>query len=259
MTTICNFIQFYESIIWHYLTDVFSYKLKGSELGITNDLIYRIVKFYNGRPLNCEVFAFNEKVNEKVRGADIDLFIEINNSGNYYHFMLQAKIMNYTGRYYDIENWSIDSQYDRLIYHANIEKAFPLYLLYNGRTVNSNITNNNDLGLSIVNANEIRRIKIRQINLPITPRITFNQLINHGMRNFHVLFCDIPDEYIPTRTVKATEIFKGYPYIKIDQNNDLDTTVEFDNEDLNDNNAINIIKDRHLAQYRIIINSTEKI
>ena len=89
----------YEASLWDYLSDVFSFSSKASELGVTDDLIYRIVRFYSGRPAGCEVYAFNEDVNEFVRGADIDLFIEDNGSGRYFHFMLQAKIMNYTGRY----------------------------------------------------------------------------------------------------------------------------------------------------------------
>lgn len=256
MTTICSFIQMYETGLWTYLSDVFSYRLTSSELGITNDLIYKIVKFYNGRPRNCEVYAFSDKVYEYRRGADIDLFIEDNGSGNYYFYMLQAKTMDYRGRYLDIKPWSRRAQYYKIIRNAKIENALPLYLLYNGLTTNSN-SGNSSFGLSIVPATSVKGFRLRQRPLPRIPSITFNDLHNLNMNPFHVLFCNPPERYTLHGTISRNNIYSIYPYRRITQDieqKSTDSDLNL-NEDNNISNARDNIRERNLALYRVIINS----
>jgi hypothetical protein len=261
MTLICNFIQLYETIVWNYLSDVFRYSLKSSELGITNDLVYRIVSFYGRfQPQYCEVYIFNERIHENRRGADIDLFIEDNGSGNFHFFMLQAKIMNYKGRYKDIRNWSPHAQFNTLINSASTEGAYPLYLLYNGKTGNSNIGNTN-WGLSIVEASQIRNLRLSQSTSTRIPRVTFNQLHSRGMNPFNVLFCNLPSKY-KLSSIPGKNIYKGYPYVQINRTPDQNLSEkgeEESNEDKHiDVEGLKIIKDKNLALFRIII-KTEKI
>ncbi|HMQ70414.1 MAG TPA: hypothetical protein PKA90_15600 [Ignavibacteria bacterium] len=253
-------MQIYEQYIWYYLSDVFRYGLKGSELGITNDLIYRIVSFYGGRSPSCEVYAFNENVHENIRGADIDLFIEDNGSGNYYFYMLQAKILNSRGRYLDIAPWSSRSQYGLLIRNARIENATPLYLLYNGYSDNSNL-GSPLFGLSIINANIIRIIRVRQRVLITKPKLTFNQLHPHNMNPFHILFCETPIPYRVQNTISGRDIYRGYPYIRINTNNEPEPSNTENDEGNNDNNrnAISIINSNHLAPFRIIVQNDRTI
>lgn len=262
MTAICGFIEMYESAVWRYLSRVFSYSLKGSELGFTNDLIFRITEFYNGYPLSCEVYSFHA-LNEPVRGADIDLFIQ--NGGLYYHFMIQSKIMNFIGVYYDIERYipanHAQTQYNKLISNSTAEGAFPLYLFYNGKTQNSTL-GNVQLGCSIVDANIVQNFRIAQHTAtPNARRIrrpTFNDF-HPNMKPLHYLFCDdcSTDFKLPDGK-KYEDIYKGYPYKKILSVPEENTKVILEDKDELNEEEKNIIETKHLAPIRIIIKEENK-
>src|SRR5690554_3066452 len=135
MTKYCLITHCLSQRIWNYMSDVFSYKLKVSEIGITNHLIFEITKNHTGFGSACEVYCYHAK-NEKQRGADVDLFIQ-NTDGTYQHYMLQAKVMDFRGYYNDISKWNPNAQFLTLIKKAKKEKALALYLLYNGLTSKS--------------------------------------------------------------------------------------------------------------------------
>lgn len=257
MTAICSHIKAYEKLIWNYLSDIFKYNLKSSEIGITNDVIYRIVKFYGGRPNGCEVYAFNA-FKEIVRGADIDLFIKSSN-GMYTYYKLQAKLMNYRGKYIEISKWGSNAQFHTLINSAGIESAYPLYLLYNGLTLNSRLGQSNKCGLTIIDARKIRDYRYDQHFLGKNPTVkilTYDILHTLVMKPFHVLFCE--DEYgFPMPAVKReSDIFKAFPYKRIDTS-EIGREPEVVETDEPNEDAIVIIKERNLAPIRIIINSRE--
>lgn len=258
MTHICPYIRYYERGTWNYLSRVFGYNLKASELGFTNDLVFRITDFYNTLPNPCEVYIINEGVNEAVRGADMDLLIEDGNTGGYDHFMLQAKMMDFNGRYYDIKRWSRNAQFYKIIRNATLEGAVPLYLFYNGLTPNSNL---GDIhwGLSIINANEIRKIRLAQRHLLRAPLITFNQLHTLNLRKFNVLFCTIPEDFKKkSKPKKKDQIYTGYPYTKIDlysKNFRRNKKREREISKEESQEISNIVKEKRLAPVRIIINS----
>ncbi|MBL0049673.1 MAG: hypothetical protein IPP32_16440 [Bacteroidetes bacterium] len=192
-------------------------------------------------------------MNESIRGADIDLFIEDNGTGRYHFFMLQAKIMNYEGKYKDIKNWSVNAQFYKLLRASNSEGAFPLYLLYNGGSVNSNL-GNSQFGLSIVEATVIRNIRVSQRRNWRNPLITFNQLQAFNMKPFHVLFCQIPKEYKLPETIDGNAIYKGYPYINKGEGIEKEERKsEF--EEKKDSDSIMIIKSKNLAPFRIVLKS----
>lgn len=257
MTVICPYIEWYEEQIWEYLSRVFSFRLKASELGITNDLIYRITEFYNGRPANCEVYSFNDNVFEATRGADIDLFIEDNGTGNYHFYMLQSKIMNFEGKYRGIKTWSPIAQYIKLVRSALNEGALPLYLLYNGDTANSTNANAN-WGLSIIEASQVRNLRLAQRMWVQAPLITFNQLHQLNMRPFHVLFCDLPIGYNLPKTIDEKSIFKGYPYIRISKAASDNFPEEKYPEENWNKAALDIIKTKNLGKFRVIINTKKE-
>lgn len=248
MTACCSLIRQYERVVWNYLTSVFSFGLKASEIGFTNDLIYRIVKFYGGRPLGCEVYAFNEDVKEHLRGADIDLFIEENGTGNYYHFMLQAKIISNNGRYNDIEPWSTRAQFYKLIRAAHREGATPLYLFYNGNTRTSSLIPG--WGLSIVKAQDVKNFRLAQKSLLRKPKPTGDDLYARSMKAFYVLFCDLPDDLKSRTTINGSNIYKGHPYFRISRRSEPKEDVVALDQD-----SAKSIQERSLARFRIIINS----
>ncbi len=254
MTRICNEIIRYENAVWNYLTDVFRFELKAAELGFTNDLVFRITKFYNGRPQSCEVYIFNDNVNENIRGADIDLFIEDGNTGLYYFYMLQAKIMNWQGRFRDIKRWSRNAQYLTLLRAARIESAMPLYLFYNGKTLNSTL-GRPEYGLSIIDAEEIRALRASQRSNPSAPMVTFNQLIPRGMLPFDSLFCysDQPPYCdIQSNRIPYEKIYRGYPYKKINITNTDTGDVK---TDTNNNISSDNQNEKYISRNRIIISS----
>jgi len=241
--------------MWQYLSNVFSYNLKGSELGITNDLIFKIVNFYGGRNSNCEVYAFNDQVYENKRGADIDLFIEDNKTGNYYFYMLQSKIMNHRGKYLEIKPWSPRAQYYKLIRNAKIENALPLYLFYNGQTskIRLNISN---FGLSIVNATYIRDIVNFQRIKKINQSINYDRLA-FCMSPLHILFCKPTSDFVSQGTINRNDIYLNYPYRNISSlsKEDYYYTKEYNKKNQTNRDILDTIKNRHLAPFRIIINN----
>ena len=241
----------FSNFLWKYMSDVFRYGLKISEIGVTNHLIFDITNFYQGFNKSCEVYSWHAP-NEKVRGADIDLFIQ-NKNGTYQFYMLQAKIMTYRGNYMDIKKWSPNAQFIKLINAANQESALPLYLFYNGSTNNS-YKGNQDFGISIVEAVKIRNYRLNQhktkyINTKIT--LDFDTLFNLNMQPFHNLFCNgIKGVSLPS-SIKEDDIYLGKPYHKI-------SIINVEKDDLHDKDFENfensgIIKDKNLAPYRIII------
>ena len=91
MTMYCNSIRQLSRDIWHYMSDVYRYNLKVSELGITNHLIYDVVNFYAQTGIFCDVFCLDSKY-ENIRGADLDLFIK-NRHGKFNYFMISIVII----------------------------------------------------------------------------------------------------------------------------------------------------------------------
>lgn len=187
MTAYCYQIKNESERLWTYLSSVFSYGLKQSELGVTFWLIHDLVNFYakKGHPIDAWI---NQASNEQIKGADLDLYIQ-DPKGYFTLFRLQAKMMNHKGRYYDISKWSSNAQYNKLIKHSRKEGAVPLYLLYNGYTINSG-SGSPSYGYSITSAEVIKQYRLTQHKkkLTKTPKITFDDIFNK-MEPFEVLFC----------------------------------------------------------------------
>jgi hypothetical protein len=100
--THCNNIRQFSSGVYHFLTDVFKYRLTFSEIGITDHLVLDLVRYskITGQN-NVEIFKVPWTV-ESVYGNDIDLFIQ-NTSGAYNWYALQAKVMSFNGAFKDLK------------------------------------------------------------------------------------------------------------------------------------------------------------
>jgi hypothetical protein len=216
MTLICNDIRNLSTGLWHYLTDVFRFQLRASEIGITNHLVYFITSFYSGRIPGIEVYTFNAK-HEKLRGADIDLFIQLPN-GLYRFYMLQAKVSGYNGKYLDIEQWTPNAQYNTLLSRAKLEGASPYYLLYTGNTPLSNLSSS-DYGLACIHANTIAKIKLSYHKKTAGTKATIdlNTLRSYRLFPFHHLFCRTPSPFFHSKRMEhdGSQIFTGFPYIQL--------------------------------------------
>ncbi|RYD56782.1 MAG: hypothetical protein EOP56_10335 [Sphingobacteriales bacterium] len=135
--------------------------------------------------------------------------------------MLQAKVLDYNGKYKDIEHWAPDAQYRKLITWASAVAATPYYLLYNGYTINSG-TGSDDLGLSCVHARRIERLRHQQSRMAVIPHgmsiLTFDMLFRENMFPFYYLFCRTPSRFFHSIRMEldGTDIYRGYPYIRVD-------------------------------------------
>lgn len=227
MSNCCKMVELYSQKLWHYMSDVYSFQhMRVSEIGITNDLIYQFMKFYSHYPSQCDVYI-DHSSDEKTRGADIDLLI-FNSAGNGDRYFIQSKVMNWQGRYKDIRKWNHLGipQFQKLINWANdpTHMGCPLYLLYNGNTINA-LLGNSQYGLSIIDANIIRNYRYDQYYHRVRRSIsdlTFDILFRAGIHPFHILFCDDPinsqsrKKYERPTKYKLNEIEIEYPYIKVD-------------------------------------------
>lgn len=222
MTRICNYIQNYENNVWKYLSDVFSLKLKASEIGFTNDLIFRIMSFYVNSQHKIEVYI-KHGTNESKTGTDIDLFIQINYTNLFDSYKIQAKMINYFFRYKGLEKNRNFSQIENLINHSNSENAIPYHLFYNGEPFNRRlIIPKNNYGISIVDSNII--LQIRQNKLANQNKLsteTYNSLYQYK-KPLHTLFCprlitvDKPkNDPIKKGVVKLEDIYVGKIYNKL--------------------------------------------
>ena len=207
--------------LWDYISQVYAFKLKVAEIGITNHLVFDIISFYSHNLQNCEVYVQHAK-NENLSGADIDLFIQ-QKKGNYLFFKLQAKVMNNDGKYAGIAKWGPTAQYNKLIKSARKQKALPYYILYNGRSRNS-IKGKARHGVSLVQAIRIKKYRLNQNRFGYKRnehRLTFDLLHGLGMKPYSWLFCG---DFKPmgNHYHSRDEIFTEYPYTNVYDDNKVD-------------------------------------
>ena len=255
MTSICGHIQVHERSVWNYLSDVFSFHLRASELGFTNDLVYQVAKYYRMKTKAVEVLAVHAK-KESIRGADIDLFIS--NGVHFTHYMIQSKIMNDSGLYMDIAKHAPRSQFHKLINTAKSEGAFPLYLLFSGATKGSR-SGNASSGCSVIDADKIRAYRWNQrktIKTGKVPRISFDD-VSSDSKPLHFLFCPgLVTRFKLPKGKTISDIDRGFPYMKVN----LNTSIVGEQEiqyDYSAREIAAIAEERHLARYRIIIDDPD--
>lgn len=249
--SICSTIKYHEFCVWNYLSDVFRYQLKASELGFTNDLVFKITDYFGGRSSNCQVYAIHAR-KEVLRGADIDLFIF--NGISYDHYMIQAKILDHTGRYLDIGVYRSGAQFMKLISAAAAESAFPLYLLFNGLTPNS-AKGNAEYGCSIVEAETIktyRQNQRRKLPSGPHPRIRFDDVQSELIPLHHIFCRDCVTAFKLPPGKFEEQIYTGFPYSKISREFQFEGSL-IEAGSGTEKEALLSIEEMHLAATRIII------
>lgn len=254
MTKICKHIEDLSKSLWDYMSDVYSFSnTKVAEIGITNDLIYRVVKFYGYSSRLCEVYI-NPAYKESVSGADIELVIFENSVPQ--HYYLQAKVLSGKGIYEDIKPYRYKSshdQYKKLIRYAHLNNGIPYYLFYNGYTVGSKFGNSR-YGYSIVSADDIlANRKNASSKYKRIPKIKFDDIYSL-MQPFYSLFCkksNITGLGRITNTNISKFLQTGVPYLKIGNEN----TEE---EQRTSTEILNNPKYQELPKYKIIIYNNQK-
>jgi hypothetical protein len=196
----CTEIRYFSTAVFNFLTEIFSYGLSFSELGLTDHLVLHIARVNRIIGLqDVEIYKVGWNI-ESVYGNDLDLFVQ-DSFGNYNWYALQAKIMSSNGDYSDLKQKNVPvQQWQKLQTHESTFGSKAFYLLYNGKyshTLN-NITLTrrdcigipplNELGLGIVEVNEISNLRLGMT--PAHP-INFSQVCPSYMDSIRKLFCCI--------------------------------------------------------------------
>lgn len=220
--THCNEIRHFSSAVFHFLTEVFSYGISFSELGLTDHLILHIARTSRIAGLqDVEIYKVGWNI-ESVYGNDLDLFIQ-NSSGNFNWYALQAKVMSANGVYSDLKqkNQPIQ-QWQKLQTHESLFGSKAFYLLYNGQfsqTINNITLTRSDcigipplseLGLGIVEADDIANLRTGMT--PSHP-ISFNQVCPDYIDSLRKLFCCI-NNLPPTKRQFSKDEIKTDGYQK---------------------------------------------
>jgi hypothetical protein len=122
---------------WHRLGKGHKLGLDRAEIGITDDVIYQIVRYVKRNPgSGIEVWKSRH---ESRNGHDIDLFVRDSRSSGFYWFPLQAKVLDCNQRYAHIAPGGKKGQWpllQRLQRNALGSGIFcqPYYLWYTGFT-----------------------------------------------------------------------------------------------------------------------------
>ncbi|MBH8571331.1 hypothetical protein KB206_20735 [Microvirga sp. STS02] len=140
---LCDNVRDFSYAVFDYLSEVFSYELGFSELGLTDHFIVKLARFSRRVPFKVEVYKTSWQV-ETVFGNDIDLFVE-DASGQYDWYALQAKVMSHKGQFKDLKiklgkktkkggRVFKLQQWHKLLLHEHLFGSQAFYLLYVGKS-----------------------------------------------------------------------------------------------------------------------------
>lgn len=118
--------------LWKDVGSRHKHQLDKAEIGITDDIIYAIVRYAKHNPYSG-IRVWKAK-NEHKHGHDIDLFIEDVHRRGYYWFPLQAKVLRQNKGYDNVKSkaqWKLLTQLKESRKAAGVW-CQPYYLLYNG-------------------------------------------------------------------------------------------------------------------------------
>lgn len=228
--TLCKNIQLLSISVYHYLSDVYKYRLSFSELGLTDHFILNLAQYSHltGNS-NVEIYKMPWTV-ESIYGNDIDLFIQ-NKSGTYTWYALQAKVMAFNGAFKDLKynRKAILQQWDKLLLHETIFGSKSYYLLYSGKSQNppkgmpnrsdcKGIPSIDELGLGIVETSEIKNIRTKTLSQ--SQQFFFKNIFPLHIDSIRKLFCCSDSLHITTKQFKRDEIdTSGYKKIYFKENN----------------------------------------
>jgi len=256
---LCNSIDLFSCNVYSYLSRVFRYRLKMSEIGLTDIFIFQIVDFcYTYKISNVKIYATSWKVESKY-GNDIDLFIK-RPDGKYNRFVFQAKIMSYNGAYKDLKLKKKPNQWDKLLEHELKYKSKSFYLFFNGqqnfKPIKTNATRKDcigspsitELGLGIVETIYVKKIREGLPN-PYG-QVYMRDFFPNYMDSIRKLFC-CPgggNEYSDLFGYDYSNIYLGAPYklVTFQEASDVDETEDLASDILSGQN-------QDIASVRIII------
>jgi hypothetical protein len=200
MTQHCENVRSFSRAVYSHLTEVFSYRLSFSELGLTDHFVLNLVRNTNWNGLqDVEIYKVGWNI-ESVYGNDLDLFVQTN-LGTYNWYALQAKVMSSNGSYKDLKEktFALQQQWDKLLDHETQFNSKTFYLLYNGyyntrRPLATNPTRSDcigippiqELGLGIVETGTIKTIRADK-----TPsaNLYFTDVFPQYIDSIRKLFC----------------------------------------------------------------------
>lgn len=218
-----RFIRYFSKHIYRYLSRVFSFKLAIDERGINDHLIFKIAEYCNGQGF-ADVLIYKSRAPhpESIYGHDFDLFVECR-KGEYSYFALQAKVMNYNGKYasFDVAK----EQWKKMKEHENSFKSKAYYMFYNGKYLTSSIPmptrtdclgtpKIEEYGIGIVENGEVEKIAAKKSS------IKFTDFFPQQMDTFRKLF------YCPCSEINGVYLHQIYnidikpPYFLVTSNSD---------------------------------------
>lgn len=240
--THCTGIQIFAKNVYDFLSDVFTYNLKFSELGLTDHLLHHLASYskYIGSN-NIEIYKLPWSV-ESIYGNDIDLFIQ-NKLGTFNWYALQAKVMSPNGAFTDIRiKPKSTQQWDKLLNHERTFGSKTYYLLYCGESRRPpkkmptradclGIPTVQDYGTTIVETKDIKHI--RTSVLSTHANLYFNDVFPNHTDTLRKLFCCVDSLPKTGSQFSRSQIStKGYQKIYFDdsvqedQNNENDQSLE---------------------------------
>jgi hypothetical protein len=259
MTT-CEWINSISGAYYKYLTKVFSYRLKMSELGLTDSLVFHLTDMSVSIGLNISIYTTGWAV-ENYYGNDIDLFVE-RSDGKFNWFALQAKVMSFNGAYKDITIKSSPNQWDKLQAHEIKFNSKSFYLLYNGKEIYKNYKSPkrpdcysipfiDEYGLGIVETNDLKAVRL---NKPIG-WIYFIDLFPDHMDCLRKLICCSDIFSAKLVGVDRGDIQTGPPYKQILTDGKIANARNSESEDsqFSEEQQRSLLRQKGLGNTRIII------
>jgi len=212
--SLCDYSSYLSQRVYRHLSEVFSFGLSFSELGMTDHFILDMVRFSSRvSPATIKVYKTSWPV-ETAFGNDIDLFVG-DGTGQYDWYALQAKVMSHEGEFNDLKVKVKGElhQWHKLLLHERLFGSQAFYLLYVGKS-KTNIPSTRptkedchgvapigDYGLSLVKALDIHKTVTR------TTPMKFSEVFPDHVEPLRSIFC-CPRPLPPTaRKYSENEIF----------------------------------------------------
>jgi hypothetical protein len=245
--------------VFDYLTDVFSLRLKMSELGITDLFVFHLTDFSVRYSVNnVSIYTTGWQVESKY-GNDLDVFVQ-RSDGKYTWFALQAKVMSYNGAYKDIKAKPVPNQWNLLKHHESIFNSKSFYLLYNGRPFRPtnatpsrpdclNIPPLEEYGLGIVEPDLIGTVALSRAP---SGQVYFTDFFPDNMDSIRKLICCIDQFSDNIYGYDRAAIQTGPPYNAILINGVLQQVIQ-DEQEPSDEIKASLLDQKGLANTRIII------
>lgn len=165
----CRLFEEIAESTWKRIIEAHEVGVDLPEIGITADILVRILQFAKSAIPNFDVYA-KKGWNEKMYGSDLDVFVEVGGS-KFVWFALQAKVLKKENRFTTLRDTSDHiMQWEKLALLETLTGCKGYYLLYNGlKGYNflgpdscSNPFDQSQFGCSLVEPKEIEKLANRK-------------------------------------------------------------------------------------------------